>query len=272
MIRQPAVAGHFYPSHPGELAREVDGYLSSDLNAPPAQAIGCVVPHAGIMYSGHVAGAVFGRLLLPQRIIILCPNHFGAGQRLAILSEGAWRTPLGDAMVDAELAELLKRACPLLREDAEAHRGEHSLEVQLPFLQRRLTGFRFVPIALGSDRFDAFTDLGRAMAAVVKANATAENPILIVASSDMNHYESDTATRAKDRKAIDRILALDARGLYDTVRHERISMCGYGPTTTMLTAARALGATQAELVRYATSGDVSGDYERVVGYAGIIVS
>lgn len=271
MIRQPAVSGRFYPSHPGELAREVDGYLSQEPKVPPVRAIGCVVPHAGIMYSGHVAGAVYARLELPRRMIILCPNHFGIGQRLAIFSEGAWRTPLGDVPVDAELAEELKRACPLLREDAGAHAGEHSLEVQLPFLQRRRADFSFVPIALGTDRFDAFADLGRAIAAVVQVQATPREPILIVASSDMNHYESDAATRVKDRKAIERVLALDARGLYDTVRNERISMCGYGPTTTLLIAARALGATQAELVRYATSGDVSGDYDRVVGYAGMVV-
>jgi len=272
MIRQPAVSGRFYPSHPTELARQIDSYLAHDSEAGPGPAIGCVVPHAGIMYSGHVAGAVYARIELPRRLIILCPNHFGVGQRLAILSEGAWRTPLGDASVDEELAEQIKRACPLLREDAEAHRGEHSLEVQLPFLQRRTADFRFVPIALGTDRFDALAELGRAIAAVVQASTTKQDSILIVASSDMNHYESDAATRVKDRKAIDRILTLDARGLYDTVRHERISMCGYGPTTTMLTAALALGASRAELVRYATSGDVSGDYERVVGYAGIVVS
>lgn len=272
MIRQPAVAGRFYPSRAAELAREIDGYLSPETPAaPPVRAIGCVVPHAGIMYSGHVAGAVYARLALPSRMIILCPNHFGVGQRLAILSEGAWQTPLGEAPIDAPLAEQLKRACPLLREDAEAHSSEHSLEVQLPFLQRRAAGFRFVPIALGTDRFDAFADLGRAIAAVVQAQATPADPILVVASSDLNHYESDTLTRKKDRKAIDRILALDPRGLYDTVRSEHITMCGYGPTATMLTAALALGATQAELVRYATSGDVSGDYERVVGYAGIFI-
>ncbi len=272
MIRQPAVAGRFYPSNATQLAREIDGYLSAEPAAQPASAMGCVVPHAGIMYSGHVAGVVYARLALPRRMIILCPNHFAIGQRLAIFSAGAWRTPLGDAPVDSGLAEQLKRACPLLREDAEAHRTEHSLEVQLPFLQRRVAHFRFVPIALGTDRFDAFADLGRAIAEVVTASATAADPILVVASSDMNHYESEAVTRAKDRKAIDRILALDPRGLYDTVRGERISMCGYGPTATMLTAALALGATRAKLLRYATSGEVSGDYDRVVGYAGIVVS
>jgi hypothetical protein len=271
MIREPAVAGRFYPSNANQLACEIDGYVSAESPTPPLRALGCVVPHAGIMYSGHVAGAVYARLALPRRMIILCPNHFGIGQRLAILSDRAWRTPLGDAPVDCDLARRLMRACPLLREDAEAHSTEHSLEVQLPFLQRRAPDFRFVPIALGTDRFDAFADLGRAIAAVVTESATDDEPILVVASSDMNHYESDEITRVKDRKAIDRILALDARGLYDTVRSERISMCGYGPTTAMLVAARALGATRAELVRYATSGEISGDYERVVGYAGIVV-
>ncbi len=271
MIREPAVAGRFYPSHPGKLTQEIDGYLAADSSAAPQKAIGCVVPHAGIMYSGHVAGAVYAQIALSQRLVILCPNHFGVGQRLAIHSQGAWRTPLGEAPVDSELAGQIQRACPLLREDAEAHRIEHSLEVQLPFLQRRRADFRFVPIALGTDRFDAFAELGRAIAAVVKENATETDPILLVASSDMNHYESDAVTRSKDRKAIDQVLALDPRGLYDTVRHESISMCGYGPTTTMLVAARELGATRAELVRYATSGDVTGDFDRVVGYAGIVV-
>jgi len=271
MIRQPAVAGRFYPANPKQLAREIDSFLSTETPIAPLRALGCVVPHAGIMYSGHVAGAVFARLALPRRLVILCPNHFGVGQRLAIHSEGAWRTPLGDATVDSALAQQIQRACPLLREDPEAHSIEHSLEVQLPFLQRRAGDFRFVPIALGTDRFDAFEDLGHAIAEVVSQAATDQDPVLVVASSDMNHYESDAVTRVKDRKAIDAILALDARRLYDTVRHERISMCGYGPTATMLVAARAMGATQAELIRYATSGEISGDNERVVGYAGIVV-
>ena len=153
-----------------------------------------------------------------------------------------------------------------------AHSTEHSLEVQLPFLQRLVPDFRFVPIAIGTDRFAAFEDLGRAIADVVSREQDAGGEVLLIASSDMNHYESDAITRVKDRKAIDKVLALDARGLYDTVRGESISMCGYGPTTAMLVAAKQLGATRAELVKYATSGDVSGDYDRVVGYAGIVVS
>lgn len=271
MIREPAVAGRFYPARAGEIARDLPRYFPSE-KITPLQAIGCVVPHAGWMYSGHVAGAVYARLQLQRRMIILCPRHFPMGQPLAINLAGAWRTPLGDVPVDAELAEALMRACPLLRDDAVAHETEHSLEVQLPFLQHLLGDFRMVPIALGTDRYQAFEDLGQAIATVIKqARAAGSQEILVVASSDMNHYESDAVTRVKDQKAIAQILGMNPRGLYDTVRNERITMCGYGPTTAMLVAAKQLGATQAELVRYATSADVSGDYDRVVGYAGLII-
>lgn len=232
------------------------------------RALACMVPHAGYMYSGHVAGAVYGALELPSRFILLGPRHFPRGERLAILAEYAWRTPLGDAQIDERLAAELKNACPLLREDAVAHETEHSLEVQLPFLQRLAGNFTFVPIVLGTNRFDAFEALGHAVAQAVR---DAGEAVFIIASSDMNHYESDDVTRVKDRKAIDMILRLDPRGLYDTVRRESISMCGYGPTVTMLVAAKDLGATEAELIRYATSGDINNDREQVVGYAGIIV-
>jgi hypothetical protein len=268
MIREPAVAGRFYPADIRELTRQVEQFTSGAVAGGRVRALGCVVPHAGYMYSGHVAGAVYAALDLPQRFVILCPRHYREGQPLAILSEGAWRTPLGEARVDSELAEELKQLCPLLREDSVAHRYEHSLEVQLPFLQRLAGEFRFVPIALGTDRFAMFDELGRAIAAAIER---VESPVLVIASSDMNHYESDEVTRVKDRKAIDRMLALDPRGLYDTVRRESISMCGYGPATSMLIATQALGATRADLIRYATSGDVSGDRDEVVGYAGIVV-
>jgi MEMO1 family protein len=269
MIREPAVAGRFYPRNAAELGREVRGFVIPAAAAPaaPLRALGCIVPHAGYVYSGGVAGAVFARIALPARVIILCPRHYPQGAPLAILSEGAWRTPLGDAPIDGALAEALARACPLLREDAVAHAPEHAIEVQLPFLQTVAPGFQFVPIALGTDRFQAFEDLGRAVAAVVAAQ---EQPVLVMASSDMNHYENDQITRQKDARAIERVLALDPRGLYDVVRRESISMCGYGPAVTMLVAAKQLGATRAELIRYSTSAEVSGDYDRVVGYAGIV--
>ena len=268
MIREPAVAGRFYPSSPAQLERDVRKFLVPAKDTAPLHAVGCIVPHAGYMYSGAVAGAVLSRLALPRRYIILCPRHYPQGAPLAILSEGAWRTPLGDASIDAPLARALARACPLLREDELAHAAEHAIEVQLPFLQQMTPEFHFVPIALGTDRFQAFEDLGRAIASVVSAE---KEPVLIVASSDMNHYESDEITRKKDARAIDRILALDPRGLYDVVRRENITMCGYGPATTMLVAAKQLGAKRAEMIRYATSADVSGDTSWCVGYAGIVV-
>jgi hypothetical protein len=220
------------------------------------------------MYSGHVAGALYRRLELPRRYVILCPNHTGRGEPLAIMTEGAWHTPLGDAAIDGDLAEQLKLHMPLLSEDSEAHRVEHALEVQLPFLQVLAPGFQFVPITVGTSNFEALTALG-----VVIGNALAnqQEPFLLIASSDMNHYESDETTRVKDRRAIDQLLALEPRGLYDVVHQENISMCGYGPAVVMLTAARKLGATRAKLIRYATSGDVSGEKDMVVGYAGIAV-
>jgi AmmeMemoRadiSam system protein B len=220
------------------------------------------------MYSGHVAGAVYARLELPNRFIILCPNHTGIGQPLAIMSAGWWMTPLGKVEVDSALADALKQTLPRLSEDVMAHRAEHALEVQLPFLQALGGEFRFVPIAVGTGQLEPLQGLGEAMARVI-ADAT-QKP-LIVASSDMNHYESDAVTRVKDHKAIAKIVELDACGLYDIVQREDISMCGYGPAVAMLTAAKRLGAQKAHLIKYATSGDVSGDRNLVVGYAGIAI-
>lgn len=265
-VRQPAVAGRFYPGSRDSLLADVESYLSPKTDTVPA--IGCIVPHAGYMYSGHVAGAVFARIEIPRRSILLCPNHTGMGHPLSIMSEGHWQTPLGSIAVDADIAETLKQVLPLLTEDASAHRAEHAAEVELPFLQTRQPHAMFVPIALGTSRFEAIDALGHAIAQVIRAQ---DEPVLIIASSDMNHYENDHVTRVKDHKAIEPILRLDPRGLYDVVMNEDISMCGFGPAVAMLTAARDLGAAHADLVRYATSGDVSGDRDMVVGYAGVVV-
>jgi len=272
-VRQPAVAGRFYPANAQHLRAEVETYTTVPAGAAAEpetkiRALGCLVPHAGYMYSGHVAGAVFRRLELPRRFVILCPNHTGMGEPLAIMSGGSWHTPLGDVPIDQELAKQLKSRLPLLSEDQVAHRYEHALEVQLPFLQVLAPGFRFVPITVGTSNFEVLSALGVVIGTVA---AEAGEPVLVVASSDMNHYESDSVTRVKDRRAIEQMLALDPRGLYDVVHQADISMCGYGPAVAMLTAARKLGATRAELIRYATSGDVSGDRDMVVGYAGIAV-
>lgn len=267
-LRHPAVAGRFYPRNPDELRAEVQTYLSAPDTQPPVRAIGCIAPHAGYMYSGHVAGAVFARLEIPHRVFVLCPNHTGMGRALAMFSEGAWETPLGAVPVDVELATALKERFQALNEDWAAHKAEHAAEVELPFLQIRQPELSFVPIALGTGQLEVLEELGKALADVIAAQ---KDPVLIVASSDMNHYESDTVTRAKDHRAIERILSLDPHGLHEVVTHQDISMCGYGPAVAMLTAARQLGAKRAELVKYATSGDVSGDRDTVVGYAGVVV-
>ncbi len=266
MIRPPAVAGRFYPSDPLRLKNQIVEFTRDASTKTPA--IGCIVPHAGYVYSGKVAGAVYARLDLPTRFFLLGPRHYPQGERLAILSQGSWDTPLGQAKVDDALAAELKKLFPALREDSLAHAPEHSLEVQLPFLIELAGDFTFVPVLIGAERFEALEALGHALA---KAISNEKDPVMMVASSDMNHRENDAITRVKDRKAIDAILSLDGRTLYDTVRREDISMCGYGPAVAMLTAARDLGATAASLVRYATSAEITGDLDDVVGYAGIIV-
>lgn len=270
-VRHPAVAGRFYPRDPDDLRTEARGYLdqSNVTREAPKRVLGCIAPHAGYMYSGHVAGAVFARIEIPSRCIVMCPNHTGMGRALAIMSEGAWETPLGAIAIDSDLAGALKQRFAALHEDSAAHRAEHAAEVELPFLQLLQPNLKFVPIALGTGQFDALEQLGHALADVVAAQ---KDHILIVASSDMNHYESDVVTRVKDHRALERILSLDPRGLYEVVTQQDISMCGFGPAVAMLTAARQLGAKSAELVKYATSGDVSGDREMVVGYAGVVVA
>jgi AmmeMemoRadiSam system protein B len=265
-VRHPAVAGRFYPGNPDTLLRDLHTYTAGE---EKVHALGCVAPHAGYMYSGHVAGAVYARLELPKRYIILCPNHTGMGEPLSINSEGSWLTPLGEAKIDSELGTKLKDIFPALHDDTLAHRSEHATEVQIPFLQALVSEFTFVPITVGVGRFDVLEALGLAIAETLR---DLSDEVLIIASSDMNHYEPDAPTRVKDHKAIDQILALDPRGLYDTIKRESISMCGFGPTVAMLTAVKRLGAQQAQLIKYATSADTSGDYDYCVGYAGIIVT
>ncbi len=296
MVRPPAVAGRFYPNEKVALIKQVASLCSPGAEAITSsadlaghhtrrKAIACMVPHAGYRFSGRVAGSVYAAMELPRRFLVVGPRHFPRGKQHAILSRGSWETPLGLAEIDCELADELKRVCPALVEDEIAHSEEHAIEVQLPFLQyltqyperdptqypaqHSPREFTFVPIALGTVDYNMLETLGQAMAAVI---ARQTEPVLIIASSDMNHYESDEITRRKDRLALDRLLALDPRGLYDVVRREGITMCGVGSAVTMLIAARQLGASRAELVRYATSGDVLDDRDEVVGYAGVIVS
>ncbi len=267
MLRLPAVAGQFYPGNPQELSALVEEYTKERKTQERLKVRACLVPHAGYLYSGAVAGAVFARIVLPRKILLLGVRHYPRGEALAILSRGAWRTPLGDVPVEAPLAERLRDACPALREDAVAHSREHSLEVELPFLQLLDPGFSFVPIAIGSLRYNDLRETGEGIA---RTFDELSEDILIVTSSDMNHYEDDETTRRKDGKAIDCMLHLDPKALFELCRNEEISMCGLGPAIVMLTAMNHLGVTKAELVRYQTSADVSGNRQEVVGYAGMI--
>lgn len=267
MARRPAVAGRFYPSNPVALEREVASYF--DAGVTPVRAFGVVSPHAGYVYSGRVAGEVFSRVEIPERVVVLGPNHRGTGSDAAAMASGKWNMPMGDVAVDGELSKKILELSKIVVEDAKAHAMEHSLEVQLPFIQAIRDDFLLTPLALGHLNLGECLSLGEDMA---KAIREIKEDVLIVASSDMTHYESHESAKEKDMDAVEHILKLDPEGLYNTVRGRGITMCGVIPVTVMLKAAMELGAKVAELIDYRTSGDTSGDYSSVVGYAGLVVS
>ena len=264
--RAPAVAGQFYYGTRDRLLEQVAQYVVRD--APKEDVIGVVVPHAGFIYSGPVAGAVYSSIRFPKTFVLLGPNHTGLGSRISLSDDLEWETPLGAFDVDRKLAAKILLNDPGVTWDSRAHLFEHSLEVQLPFISYFSKDVKIVPITLLAASVDDCIELGRGIARAIKS---VDYSVVIAASSDMSHYVSEKTARQKDQEAIDRILAIDPEGLYETVVRERISMCGYMPATAMLSAARELGAKSARLVKYATSGDVSGDYDSVVGYAGIAV-
>lgn len=264
MLRKAAFAGDWYPANPRRLREALASYLRG--SAAEEEATGVVAPHAGYMYSGPVAGAVYLRTRIPDTVVVLCVNHRGLGARAAILGSGHWETPLGLVPIQEDLAEALRKRVDLLEEDPVAHAREHSLEMQVPFLQYRNEGVRMVPICLQRLDYDECATLGEGLAEAIRDFS---GPVLLVASTDMTHFESQQEARKKDMLAIERVLEIDPRGLYETVTKYGISMCGFVPTTTVLCACKALGVKKGTLVRYTTSGDVSGDYSSVVGYAGI---
>lgn len=267
MKREPVVAGQFYPASPRDLSRLVDGLVTPEAEKGPA--IGIVAPHAGLIYSGRVAGSVYSGIDLPKTIILIGPNHTGLGRPVSIMSSGSWRIPTGELNINEEIGRRLKEKCALIEEDSTAHMMEHSLEVQLPFIIHFSEHVSIVPIIMMTDSLDVCREVGEAAADVIKESG---QPVLIVASSDMSHYEADAVARRKDNIAVQKVLDMDPEGLYATVIKEHISMCGIIPVATMLYAAKKLGARNSRLVKYMTSGETSGDYEQVVGYAGIIVS
>ncbi len=266
MKRKPAVAGQFYPLNPKTLEREVSSFLTPI--GEKKRAIGVVSPHAGYVYSGKIAGLVFSRVVIPEIVVVLGPNHRGVGRDVAVMARGSWEMPFGDVPIDEGLARTILESSKLAVEDERAHSLEHSLEVQVPFIQTVRPDFRLVPIALGRLSLPECLAFGRELAAAVSGHA---GECLIVASSDMTHYEPARVAEEKDRTVIDQILRLDPDAVYETVRDNHITMCGVIPVTIMLAAARELGAQEAELAGYMTSGDTSGDYSSVVGYAGVII-
>ena len=267
MHRTPAVAGRFYDGTRDGLRKQVEQYVAA--GQPPMDAVGIMVPHAGLIYSGSVAGQVYSSISMPKTFIMLGPNHTGLGPAVSLMDDGTWEVPTGSLNIDRRLARRILQGTALADCDSQAHAYEHSLEVQLPFITYFSHDVSIVPIAIMTASYDSCRELAEAIA---KAIQGVDYPVTILASSDMSHYLSDRIARQKDNKAIEKILGLDPRGLYDTVMHERISMCGVLPATVMLIAAQLLGAKNARLIKYMTSGDVSGDYDSVVGYAGIVLS
>jgi MEMO1 family protein len=267
MLRSPYVAGQFYPRDAQQLSNVLQNLIPEPVSVVDAKAV--MVPHAGYEYSGRVAGETYAAVRLPRKFVILCPNHTGQGADLAIWPRGAWETPLGQVQVDSDLADKIVTRCPQVSDSPAAHLGEHSLEVQLPFLQTLLgNNFQFVPIAVGTEDYRVMTKLGEALGDLL---SKASEAVLLISSSDMNHFESAEKTIAKDELALRAILRMNSRELYDAVHRHQISMCGYGPTVVILEAARLMGAKKVRLVRHTHSGQISGDNRRVVGYAGLVI-
>ncbi len=267
-IRKAAVAGQFYPATAAGIRRQIGEFLSR--RPQPAECIGCMLPHAGYIYSGAVAAQTLSRCRIRPTVLLLGPNHTGMGTPFSIMASGSWQTPLGNVAVNRKLAEAMLAESPLLREDSLAHLREHSLEVQLPLLQYLGAQFDIVPLCISCDDLNDLEDAGKAAARAVR-RLKMQADVLLVASSDMTHYQPQEVAEVQDRLAIDNVLALDGRGLFETVHRRDISMCGYMPTVVMLACARELGAAKAELAAYATSGDLTGDRSEVVGYAGVII-
>ncbi|HEY6852868.1 MAG TPA: AmmeMemoRadiSam system protein B [Gemmatimonadales bacterium] len=271
-MRAPAVSGRFYPGSGPELAQNVRALLdAADPHAPPARLKAAVAPHAGFVYSGLTAAHVFRRATIPASVVILAPNHTGAAQApggASLWESGAWATPLGEVSIDEHLAALIAGACDLVAPDHAAHTSEHAVEVMLPFLQTLRPTVRIVPIVLSWDDWDRSARLGEALANVVSKSP---EPVLLLASSDLNHYEPASVGEIKDAHVLQVVQTLDGKEVLARCRRERISMCGRAPVATVCAAARALGATKAELVDYRHSGWVTGDEASVVGYGGLVI-
>ncbi|MFQ5962725.1 MAG: AmmeMemoRadiSam system protein B [Candidatus Scalinduaceae bacterium] len=266
MIRPPVVSGSFYPGSKKDLLGALKTLIDDKIEKQ--KVLGAISPHAGYMYSGKVMGSVFSRIEIPDTVIILAPNHTGYGSPYSIWPEGCWETPLGETFMDQELITKILNSCELLEKDEEAHIREHSVEVLLPFLQYINPQVKIVVIVIKSSNFDDLKIIGKSIGVILRKIRTDS---LVIASSDMTHYESQQSANKKDKSAIAEIIALREEELYNVVQKSNITMCGICPVISMIVCSKERGAKKAELTRYTTSGDITGDYEQVVGYAGMIV-
>lgn len=264
-VRRPVVAGAFYSRSKDVLERELDEMIQPV--EPREKVIGLISPHAGYVYSGPCAGKGFGRIKVPDTVIILGVNHQGFGHPYAVDGHDAWETPLGEAKVDHQLRDQLVSGSEVFEIDGSAGGREHSLEVQVPFIQYINPDARILPVTISSWELEPLLVGGRELGRLIRG----KKDVLIVASSDMSHYISADSAKAQDDKAIEKIVAMDPAGLFDVVRGENISMCGVAPTTMMLAAALELEAKTAEIIDYTNSGEVSGDYNQVVAYLSVAV-
>ena len=266
MIRKPIVAGQFYPQTEDMLNKMLSKLI--DVESEKQEVTGIIVPHAGYIYSGYVAGKVISKVEVKKTAIILGTNHTGSGETFGIMTKGSWMTPLGEAKIDIEIAQSILKESLLLKEDGVSHMSEHSIEVEIPFLQYLRKDIKIVPIAISLADIKDYQQLGKEIADGFKKIGRSA---LFMASTDFTHYESKDRAEEKDRLAIDAILSLDEQMLFDLVKEKNISMCGVGPTCTLISICKNLGAKKAGLVKYQTSGDISGDYSSVVGYAGLVI-
>lgn len=278
-VRRPTVAGQFYESDAEALRAQIKACFlhqlgpkklpNVNMNNHPRDIVGLVCPHAGYMYSGPVAASAYFELAVdgkPDTVVLLGPNHTGYGSALSLMREGTWRTPLGEVKIDLEMADAIMNETSVVDVDEAAHRYEHSIEVQLPFLQFLYGNeFKIVPICFLMQDYDSAVEIGRALIEALDATNT-----VVIASSDMTHYEPAKNAAAKDQAALKKVTDLDAKGFFDTVEKQNITACGFAPITTLITYAKGVNASKTEVLNYHNSGDVTGDYSSVVGYAAVI--
>jgi hypothetical protein len=268
-IRKPVAAGQFYPSGVKELKAMIASF--ADKSAPKSDCYGCILPHAGYIYSGKVAVSTISGVKIKDTVVLLGPNHTGQGATFSIMPQGAWQTPLGNLEINSFLAGLFLEKSRYLEADSLAHLDEHSLEVELPILQYFRNDFKIVPIAIKSDNLAKLDAVGEELASVIIEN-NLKSSVILIASSDLTHYEPQKEAEVKDALAIEAILGLDEQKLKRVVQESEISICGFAPIAILIKAAKLLGAKKGQLIKYQTSGEASGDQRSVVGYAGITIN